>query len=296
MESFFLNASPPAPFKKRHDRSCGITHCRMIFLILCLCPVLGSSGCISSFIYYPETEVRGTPADMGLPFEWVSLQTADRQTLSAWWVPAKVARGTLLFCHGNGGNLSSCLDSIRIFNHLGLNVFIFDYRGYGNSSGRPTEQGTYRDAEAAWNYLVRFRKEDPGKIVVCGRSLGGAIAAWVSQANTPGALILESAFTSLRDAARDRVPSFAARFLVPDQYRTLQYLSNVRCPVLVIHSPEDEIIPFQHGEALYAKSPAPKEFAVIHGSHNRGFLDSKPDYENALNSFLSDYLDRKNSR
>ena len=293
MESFFLNASPPAPFKKRHDRSCGITHCRMIFLILCLCPVLGSSGCISSFIYYPETEVRGTPADMGLPFEWVSLQTADRQTLSAWRVPAGEARGTLLFCHGNGGNISDCLHSIRIFNRLGLNVFIFDYRGYGKSSGSPTEQGTYRDAEAAWNYLVRFRKEDPAKIVVFGRSLGGAIAAWVSQANQPGALILESAFTSVREAARDRVPAFLVKFLVPDVYRTLEYLSAVRCPVLIIHSREDEIVPFHHGEALYAKSAGPKEFAVIHGSHNRGFIDSESYYEAALDSFLSEYLGRK---
>ncbi len=246
------------------------------------------SGCLSQAVYHPSKEIRGTPADLGLFYEWVTLETADGARLSAWWVPADSPRGVLLFCHGNAGNISDRLDSIRIFNRLGLSLLIFDYRGYGRSSGRPSEQGTYRDAEAAWNYLVQVRKEDPQEIVVFGRSLGGSIAAWVSQVYKPRVLILESAFSSLREAARDRLPGIFVK-LVPDQYRTLQYLTMVHCPVLILHSRKDEIIPFRHGEALYAAANEPKEFVEIHGSHNQGFLESQPLYEAALDSFLSKY-------
>jgi len=266
---------------------------RTIGQLLILSSVLFFSGCLSQVLYHPSPGLRGTPADLGLPYEWVALETEDGARLSAWWVPADSPRGVLLFCHGNAGNISDRLDSIRIFNRLGLSLFIFDYRGYGRSSGRPSEQGTYRDAEAAWNYLIRVRQEDPHKIVVFGRSLGGAVAVWASQAHKPRVLILESTFTSLREAARDRLPGLFVKFFVPDQYRTLQYLTMVHCPVLVLHSRDDEIIPFRHGEALYAAANGPKEFVEIRGSHNRGFLDSQPLYEAALDSFLSKYLGKK---
>ena len=263
---------------------------KTLLRVLFLSSVLCLSGCLSQALYHPGRELRGTPGDLGLPYEWVSLETEDGERLSAWWVPANSPRGVLLFCHGNAGNISDRLDSIRIFNRLGLSLLIFDYRGYGKSSGSPSERGTYRDAEAAWNYLIRVRQTDPRKIVVFGRSLGGSIAAWVSRANQPRALILESAFISLKEAARDRLPGLFAKLLVPDQYNTLRYLTNLSCPVLILHSRKDEIIPFRHGEALYAAASEPKEFVEIHGSHNRGFLDSQPFYEAALDSFLSKVL------
>jgi uncharacterized protein len=258
-----------------------------------LSSVLFFSGCLSQVLYHPSREYRGTPADLGLLYESVDLETADGARLSAWWVPADSPRGVLLFCHGNAGNISDRLDSIRIFNRLGLSLFIFDYRGYGKSSGSPSEGGTYRDVEAAWNYLVQNRRKDPQEIVVFGRSLGGPIAAWVSQVQKPQALILESTFTSLRSAARDRLPGFFVKLLVPDRYPTLQYLTRIHCPVLILHSRKDEIIPFRHGEALYAAAGEPKEFVEINGSHNRGFLDSQPFYEAAIDSFLSKYLKKK---
>ena len=265
---------------------------RTILCLLFLSSVLCFSGCLSQVLYHPSREIRGTPADLGLIYEWVALETGDGERLSAWWVPAASPRGVLLFCHGNAGNISDRLDSIRIFNRLGLSLFIFDYRGYGRSSGHPSEQGTYRDAEAAWNYLTRVRQKDPQEIVVFGRSLGGSIAAWVSQVHKPQVLILESSFSSLREAARDRLPGIFVKLLVPDQYRTLQYLTMVHCPVLVLHSREDEIISFRHGEALYAAANEPKGLVEIHGSHNQGFLKSQPLYEAALDSFLSKYLGR----
>jgi len=266
---------------------------RTILCLLFLSSGWCFSGCLSQALYHPSREIRGTPADLGLFYEWVALETADGARLSAWWVPADSPRGVLLFCHGNAGNISDRLDSIRNFNRLGLSVFIFDYRGYGKSSGHPSEQGTYRDAEAAWNYLIQVRQKDPREIVVFGRSLGGSIAAWVSQVYKPQALILESAFASLREAARDRMPGIFVKLLVPDQYRTLLYLTSAHCPLLILHSRGDEVIPFRHGEALYAAANEPKELVEIRGSHNQGFLESQPYYEAALDSFLSKYLGRK---
>jgi fermentation-respiration switch protein FrsA (DUF1100 family) len=251
------------------------------------------SGCLSQILYHASREFRGTPADLGLPYEWVTLEAADGARLSAWWVPADSPRGVILFCHGNAGNISDRLDSIQIFNRLGLSLFIFDYRGYGKSTGRPSEEGTYQDAEAAWNYLIRIRQEDPRKIVVFGRSLGGSIAARLSQAHNPQALILESTFPSLKDAARDRLPGLFVKLFVPDQYRTLQYVRRAHCPLLILCSREDAIIPFHNGEALYAAASEPKEFVEIQGSHNRGFLDSQPLYEAALDSFVSKVLGGK---
>src|SRR5208283_535262 len=110
----------------------------------------------------------------------------DGVKISGWWVPAEQARGTVLFCHGNGGNVSGCLDTLLIINRLGLNTLIFDYRGYGNSEGSPSEKGTYADAEAAWNYLVTERKVPPDRIIIWGRSLGGAIAAMTAAKHRAG--------------------------------------------------------------------------------------------------------------
>jgi len=258
---------------------------RVFCLLLCL---LCLSGCLSSVLYHPVPELRGTPADVGLSYESVYLGTVDGKRLGAWWIPSGAPRGVLLYCHGNGGNISALLDSIRVYNRLGLDLFVFDYRGYGESSGSPSEQGLYRDVEAAWNYLEQIRRINPQKIVVFGWSLGGPVAAWISQKHRPGALILEGAFTSLQDAARDRVPGFFVTLFIPDQYPTKRYVARVQSPVLIIHSRDDEVMPFHHGEALFAAARGAKQLLVIRGSHNRGFLDSQ--YEISIHSFLSEIL------
>ncbi|BBI99829.1 hypothetical protein FGKAn22_15220 [Ferrigenium kumadai] len=130
-----------------------------------------------SLVYYPDLggrEYEATPAQAGLPYEAVTLVTADGVSLAAWYVPAEHARGALLYAHGNGGNISHRIDAIRLFHDMGLSVFIFDYRGYGKSTGKPSEEGTYRDAEAAWQYLMHQRGIAPARIVMFGESLGGA--------------------------------------------------------------------------------------------------------------------------
>ena len=164
----------------------------------------------SRLVYYPQRGIIATPGQIGLSYDAVTFEAADGVRLSGWFVPAEAPRGVILFCHGNAGNISHRLESIRVFHRLGLSTFIFDYRGYGQSEGRPTEQGTYLDAEAAWRYLVQERRVAPTEIIVFGRSLGGAIAAWLAQDHTPRALIVESTFTSVRDMASHLYPFLPA--------------------------------------------------------------------------------------
>ena len=142
----------------------------------------------------PSREIVATPADIGLRYEALRLPTADGEALDAWFVPARDERAVLLFCHGNAGNISHRLDSLRIFHDLGLSVLIFDYRGFGRSTGRPTEQGTYEDARAAWGYLVEERGIPEAQVVLFGRSLGGSVSTWLAERTRPRALIVESTF------------------------------------------------------------------------------------------------------
>jgi len=251
------------------------------------------SGCISKVIYQPQREVRYTPEHAKLNYENISMITADGVKISGWWVPAEQARGTVLFCHGNGGNISGCLDTLLIINRLRLNALIFDYRGYGNSEGSPSEKGTYADADAAWNYLVTERKVPPDRIIIWGRSLGGAIAAQTAAKHRAGIVIVESTFTSLKDLVHDRMSWFPSWVLANYAYDTRHYLKEVRVPVLVIHSPDDEMIPFQHGKNLYNSIRGPKAFSEIKGSHNRGFIDSMAVYESSINDFINRYLEKQ---
>ena len=264
-----------------------------IRVIILLSLALFLYGCISDVIYQPQREVRYTPEHAKLIYEDISIITADGVKISGWWAPAEQARGTVLFCHGNGGNVSGCLDTLLIMNRLGLNALIFDYRGYGNSDGSPTEKGTYADAEAAWNYLVTERKVPPDRIIIWGRSLGGAIAAMTAAKHCAGIVIVESTFTSLKDLVHDRMSWVPSWVLANYAYDTRHYLKEVDVPVLVIHSPDDEMIPFQHGKNLYDSIPGPKAFSEIKGSHNRGFIDSMAVYESSINDFINRYLEKQ---
>jgi len=242
-------------------------------------------------VYYPERILSANPSSIGLHFESASFETTDGVRLSGWYIPSESARGVLLFCHGNAGNISHRLESIQIFHRLGLDILIFDYRGYGQSEGTPTEHGTYRDAEAAWRYLIEERQVNPSEVVVFGRSIGGAIASWLAQSQTPGALILESTFTSLPDIAATLYPYVPVRLLLRFKYNTTEYLARINCPVLIVHSRDDEIMPFSHGWRLFEMAKKPKEFLEITGSHNEGFIISGRHYEEGLNTFISEYIE-----
>jgi len=246
----------------------------------------------SGMVYLPQKDMAASPAAVGLRYEDVFFPAGDGVNLHGWFVPSEPAKGVLLFCHGNAGNISHRLDSIMIFHQLGLSVFIFDYRGYGRSEGEPSEEGTYRDAEGAWNYLIQKRKVRPEGIVLFGRSLGGAVAAWLGQDRPAGALILESTFTSFRDIAGDVYPWLPARMLARYDYESASHLARVQCPVLIIHSRDDEIIPFKHGERLFASARDPKVFLEISGSHNDGYQRSGILYTEGLNAFLMRFMGR----
>jgi fermentation-respiration switch protein FrsA (DUF1100 family) len=231
-----------------------------------------------------------SPAAVGLAHEPVQFEAADGVALDGWFIPAEPSRGVVLFCHGNAGNMSHRLDSIRLFNRLGLSTFIFDYRGYGQSGGRTTETGTYSDAEAAWRYLLDERGIDPAGIVVFGRSLGGAIASWLAQEHTPAAVIVESTFTSVPDLAAKLYPIYPVRWLSRFNYNAAEYVARANCPVLVVHSRNDDIIPFSHGQLLFDAAGEPKQFLEIRGSHNDGFVVSGKPYQDGLDAFISQHV------
>ena len=176
-------------------------------------------------LYFPSSEMAVTPDAVGLEFEEVHFRAADNTALHGWYVPAHDARATLLFCHGNGGNISHRLDSILIFHRLGLNVFIFDYRGYGLSRGRPSEQGMELDALAAWQWLIGEKQADPATLIIFGRSLGGAVAAGLACTRAAAGLILESSFTSYVDIGRDHYPWLPVRLIAKYRYATIEKVS-----------------------------------------------------------------------
>ncbi|NIP18225.1 MAG: alpha/beta fold hydrolase, partial [Xanthomonadales bacterium] len=204
--------------------------------------------------------------------------------------PAERSRGVLLFLHGNAGNISHRLDSIAIFRDLGLDVLIIDYRGYGRSEGRPSEQGTYLDARAAWDHLVDERGIEPGRIAVFGRSLGAAVVSHLAIDTTPAGVILESCFSSALDMARRLYPFMPARLITRLDYPATDNARRFNSPVMVIHSRHDEIIPFEMGRAVYDAAPQPKRFLEIHGDHNAGFFLSRAIYVPGLAGFLDEHL------
>lgn len=238
----------------------------------------------------PGRALTASPGDIGLGFENVSLTTPDNETLHGWYVPAADSAGVVLFFHGNAGNISHRLDSIEIFHLLGLDVLIIDYRGYGESSGSPGERGTYTDAQTAWDYLVVERGIAPGRIVVFGRSLGGAVASWLAARTTPAAVILESCFTSAPDMAARLYPFLPVRLITHIKYPVKDYVTRISSPLLMVHSRQDELIPFDMGESVFAAAPEPKEMLAISGDHNGGYLLNRGRYQAAIGAFLEQHL------
>jgi hypothetical protein len=234
----------------------------------------------------PSRKIAATPEKIGLNFEPVTITTSDNVQITGWFVPAEKAKGTLLFFHGNAGNISHRLDSLAIFHRLGLSTLIIDYRGYGESEGRVSEQGTYLDAEASWRYLTETKGIDPKEIVIFGRSLGGAVAAELAARTRPAGLIMESVFSSVPDMAAQLYPFFPVRLLARYQYDVKKAVRRITSPVLVVHSPDDEIIPFANGLNVYQAAGAPKTFLEIRGSHNEGFLESGATYLQGLERFI----------
>lgn len=272
-------------------------------LVGILIPLLGALILINAFafvlqpgmVFFPRTTLDATPKDWGFTYRDVRLRTRDGVELHGWFIPHPQGRRVLLFFHGNAGNISHRGESLLIFHRLGLSVLIFDYRGYGRSAGRPGERGLYLDAQAAWDHLTGDLGYAPADIVLFGRSLGGVVAARLASelggAEAPGALILEATLSSARDVGRTMFPVIGEILVLRYKLDAERYVRTVECPVLVLHSPDDEIIPYRLGRKLYQAAPHPKEFVDLRGDHNMGFLLSQPGYERAIGDFLSRHLD-----
>jgi fermentation-respiration switch protein FrsA (DUF1100 family) len=263
-----------------------------LFLLLC-----GGLGGCTDLAFYPAKAIMATPQVIGLSYEDVRMQTEDGETITGWFLPAPAANPahaaplpaggrTLLFLHGNAGNISHRLESLANFHRLGFAILIIDYRGYGQSTGQPSVKGTLTDAGAAWNWLLAHKKIRPESIVIFGRSLGGAVAAGLAGEVGPGALIMESSFTSLYDVAKRLYPYMPVSLLLPQDYDSVKSLRGGTFPLLVVHSADDELIPHTLSETIFAAYSGPKQFIRISGSHNAGFQTDKTRYLEGLERFL----------
>jgi len=239
------------------------------------------------FIYFPDRAIEATPASVGLAFEDVYFETSDGVRLNGWFVPGPGPE-VMIWFHGNGGNISHRVHNLRRFHdELGVSVFIFDYREYGRSGGSVSEEGTYRDAEAALIY-VRSRTGQPAAgIIYFGRSLGAAIAVELALKAPPRALILESPMTSIREMARQVMPYLPVGFLIKTEYDSLSKIGKIYLPLFILHGDRDDVVPFGQGRRLFEAANRPKEFYTIHGaSHNDTYVVGGPAYWEAWRKFL----------
>lgn len=253
--------------------------------------VLGVVSCAAvSFqdrlVFFPTHDEAGTPADAGHDYEDVWIDSGDHR-IHGWFVEQTVrdeTRGTVLFFHGNAGNITHRLETVSFWVSSGFDIFIFDYSGYGKSEGKPGEKQAYEDAEAAWTWLTTERGVPPGEILVHARSLGGGISSWLVERHRPAAWIVESTFTSIPDVATEIYP-WAPRWLVRVKMPTLERLDNIDCPTLFAHSFSDEVIPYNHGRRLFADAHEPKRFMGLTGGHSGGWTQTR-DYPYEVESFL----------
>ena len=221
---------------------------------------------LNALLYFPARTIVSAPR---VPYSDVAIETEDGERLHAWWVPAASSPAAhVLFLHGNAGNLGDRAPHMELLAAAGLDVLAFDYRGYGRSSGRPTERGTYRDASAALAALLAQPGVDPARVIYVGESLGGAVALALAIHSPPAGLVLQSAFTSIRDMARLHYP-LIPRAMVPDAYPSLRLVADVRTRLLCLHGDRDEIVPLIYGEALFEAARCDKEMVVLPGiGHN----------------------------
>lgn len=238
--------------------------------------------------------LEGVPTEAGMAYEDVFITTDDLVKIHGWFIPAKNNAKdalTFLFFHGNAGNINNRVEKVQLLHELGGNVLVIDYRGYGISEGSPTEVGIYRDAQAAFDYLLERKDIDRRKIIIYGVSLGGAPATDLVKKNQDkiAGLILHSTFTSAQDMAKKILP-FVPSFLVQVKLDNLNRIANITVPKLIIHTPQDEVVPYWMGEKLFEQAVEPKEFLRIDGEHNDSHIESREEYLMGMREFLKKYL------
>lgn len=245
------------------------------------------------YLFFPTSEITYTPGQAGLDYQEIFFLTEDGLQLHGWYVRGATDL-TWLWFHGNGGNISGRVDEVALIHQrLGVNQFIFDYRGYGKSEGRPTEQGTYRDARAALKYMRERPDVDANRIIYFGRSLGSAIAVELASSQPPLAMILVSPFASVGDMARLTIPSFlpvglAVHRLVGNRYDSLATIGRVNRPLLILHGDQDGTVPVSQGRKLFEAATPPKQFQLLEGAgHNDTYSRGGAAYWDTLTGFVA---------
>ncbi|MEA3364219.1 MAG: alpha/beta hydrolase, partial [Candidatus Hydrogenedentes bacterium] len=210
----------------------------------------------------------------------------DGHVTHGWYIPIPESRGVVLYSHGNGGNISGRMEGIAVWRNLGFDVLIYDYGGYGKSTGKASEKRCYRDIRAMWRWLTEEQGIRSERIVLFGRSLGGVVAADLAAEVTPGAVILGSTFLSAVKLGKEAFPFLPVNLLLRHRFETEDKIGSITAPVLIVHSPGDDVVPYHHGEVLFQMAPEPKTFLQITGSHNDGYMQSSEHYLRGLRDFL----------
>lgn len=259
-----------------------------ILLIFILAGIVFYQRLENIIIFYPDKALDDSPSNWNLPYRDIQFLTPDGQKLHGWFFPVSAKSPVLLFCHGNAGNVSHRIENIKFLVKRDISVFIFDYRGYGQSSGRPSEKGVYIDGIAAYDYLTEIEKISPDRILVFGRSLGGSVAIEVALQRSVKCLIIESTFTSTKDMAKTIFPFFVVSPFLPHNYNNIFKIADVSVPKLIIHGKNDKIVPFTMGKRLFAQATGQKTFLLLDGAkHNDTYIIGGKDYFEAISNFIS---------
>lgn len=238
-------------------------------------------------IYYPTDKIEYTPADAGLKYDEATFVTSDDVELQGWWIPNDDARATLIICYGNAQNMGNRIWMAKDLHSLGLNIFLFDYRGYGRSGGIPTEKGTYRDVRAAYEFVrMKHNDVDDPPVILYGRSLGGAVAMQCALEKPVRGFIVESAFASIPAMAREVYPWLPVGLIATYGYDNLAKAADLEVPLLVSASRGDTIVPYEQTRSIFEAAPQPKFWAELAGDHNETGWDRSPEYWKAIREFV----------
>jgi len=239
-------------------------------------------------IFYPTAALVRTPGDVGLEFQDLFFTTVDGVRLNGWFIPNRDARTTLVWFHGNAGNISHRVENIKLLHDkIKINIFIFDYRGYGLSEGIVSEEGTYQDGEAALGFVKKQLRVDAKDMIIFGRSLGAAVAAEMAGRTDCRALILETPFVSIREMAKTVFPLLPLGPLLQTRYDIVEKIGKIKVPLLVLHGDRDEVVPYEQGKKVFAAAPGPKDFYTIKGAgHNDTYIVGGDAYFQRLKVFI----------
>ncbi len=241
-------------------------------------------------IYYPARSLEITPQALGLPFEDVTIDVEPGVRLHGWFIKAsrEPSSATVLFSHGNAGNIGDRLDRVLSWRGLGLDFFLYDYRGFGRSTGAPDEEGTYRDGRAAYEYLVKSRGIDPRRLVLMGESLGCAITIQLAIERPAAGLVLEAPFASIPHMAAAIYPFLPARLFVRTRYDNVEKIPRVKAPLLVVQGTRDEVIPVAQGKMVFDAASGAKQYFPIEGAHhNDVYVIGGQEYKRVLAEFIA---------